>query len=119
MMLTRSFRQRRSRSASSAADSSDVSTSNPRRAGHPFPAALTKFRQKVLRRNVERVPLKDAADERQQHAILLVVAVEECADVPCLDESRASQGNRSDIVRQGSTPPLSRHYACPHSLTHP
>src|SRR5262245_13968863 len=64
MMLTRSFRQRRSRAASSAADSSDVPTSDLRRPRQyrlrPAPA---EFGQKLLRMNVERILLEHAADD--------------------------------------------------------
>src|SRR5438132_8781069 len=47
--------------------------------------------------------LKPLLDERKQHAILLVLAVEECADMACFAELRAGKGNGRRVPLHGSS----------------
>src|SRR5882762_4199686 len=64
VILTRSFRQRRSCATSSIADWTGAATSHRRRAGHGLLRwPLEKFRYEKLGRDVERIPLKNAADD--------------------------------------------------------
>src|SRR6266853_6321407 len=68
-------------------------------------------------------PLEPIPNERQQHAILFVIAIEKRADMTCLAELRSSQADgRRDLFHSSSSPDASAvapHVDSQRRMSHP